>query len=102
MKANRNNRRPGGGKLPKPLAQLQGNLQRLSTQALAVVLDATVEVLRERGVAVRLWNEKGRSIQKFGYIGGRIYALVPQGRQGPEETSHGENGEDTGGGAPGA
>ena len=102
MKANRNNRRPGGGKLAKPLAQLKGNLQRLSTQALAVVLDATVEVLRERGVAVRLWNEKDRSIQKFGYIGGRIYALVPQGRQEPEEVDHGENGESTGGGAPGA
>ena len=102
MKANRNNRRPGGGKPPKPLAQLKGNLQRLSTQALAVVLDATVEVLRERGVAVRLWNEKGRSIQKFGYIGGMIYALVPQGRQEPEEVDHGESGENTGGGAPGA
>lgn len=98
MKANRNNRRPGGGKPPKPLAQLKGNLQRLSTQD----LDRGVEVLRERGVAVRLWNEKGRSIQKFGYIGGRIYALVPQGRQEPEEVDHGESGENTGGGAPGA
>ncbi len=97
----RNNQRPGGRKLPPPLAQLKGNLQRLSTQTIAVILDASAEVLRERGVAIRLWNEKDRNIQKFGYIGGRIYALVPQGRAEPEETGHGENGENTGVGAPG-
>lgn len=100
--AKRNRQRPGGSrKLPPPLAQLKGNLQRLSTQSLAVVLDATVEVLRERGVAVRLWKEEGRTVQKVGYIGGRIYALVPQARAEPEETGHGENGENTGVGAPG-
>lgn len=95
--AKRSNRGPGGRKLPPPLAQLKGNLQRLSTQSLAVVLDASVEVLRERGVAVRLWNEKGREVQKFGYIGGRIYALVPQEEAKPEEADHGESGEDENG-----
>ena len=93
----RNNRGPGGKKLPPPLAQLKGNLQRLSTQSLAVVLDASVEVLRERGVTVRLWNEKGREVQKIGYIGGRVYALVPQADEKPEETDHGESGEDDSG-----
>lgn len=101
MSRKRNNRpRPTGGKLPPVLQQLKHNLQGMSTQSLAVVLDATAAVLRERGAAIRVWNEKDRTVQKFGYIGGRVYALAPQGEPKPEETEHGENGEDTGGRAP--
>lgn len=98
----RSNRRHRGGKLPAPLAQLKGNLQRLSTQSLAVVLDVTAEVLRERGAAIQIWNEQGWIIQKFGYIGGKIYGLAPQRKHKPEDASCGEDGEETGGGAPGA
>ena len=103
MKTKQNKRPyPGGFQASPGKAQAMASLQRLSTPALAALLDTAVAVLRGRGVTVQDWDEKERTVQKFGYIGGRIYALVPQGRQEPEEVDHGESGENTGGGAPGA
>ncbi len=103
MKAKRNKRPyPGGFQASPGKAQAMASLQRLSTPALAALLDTAVAVLRGRGVTVQDWDEKGRTIQRVTCIGGRVFILAPRGRQGPEETRHGESGENTGGGAPGA
>jgi len=103
MKAKRNRRPyPGGFQASPGKGQAMARLQRLSTPALAALLDTAVAVLRGRGVTVQDWDEKGRTVQRVTCIGGKVFILAPRGRQGPEETRHGESGENTGGGAPGA
>ena len=63
MKAKRNRRPyPGGFQASPGKAQAMASLQRLSTPALAALLDTAGAALRGRGGAAQGWGEKGGAV----------------------------------------
>jgi len=55
-------------------------LRQLPTPALVSTINTMVEILLDRGVAIRDWDEKDKVIQKVKMIGGKVYILAPRER----------------------
>ena len=60
-------------------------LETLPTFALVVTMNAINTALRQRGQAIRDWDQRDKVIQKFSVLGGKVYALAPSNR--PSEVS---------------
>lgn len=73
-------------------------LRQLPTSALVSTINTMVEILSDRGVAIRDWDEKDKAVQKVRMIGGKAYILAPREKSHSEEPTHDEDGEcDSGG-----
>ncbi len=66
----------------KPPSEAQASaiseMEALPTFALVATMDAIKDVLLRRGQPIRDWDEKDRAIQKFSFLGGKVYALAPR------------------------
>ena len=68
----------------------------LPTFALVVTMNAINTALRQRGQAIRDWDQRDKVIQKFSVLGGKVYALAPSNR--PSEVSTNGDGDEKPGG----
>ena len=67
-------------------------LETLPTFALVVTMNAINTALRQRGQAIRDWDQRDKVIQKFSVLGGKVYALAPSSR--PSEVSTNGDGDE--------
>lgn len=59
-------------------------------------MNAINTALRQRGQAIRDWDQRDKVIQKFSVLGGKVYALAPSSR--PSEVSTNGDGDEKPGG----
>ena len=71
-------------------------LEDPATFALVVTMNAINTALRQRGQAIRDWDQRDKVIQKFSVLGGKVYALAPSSR--PSEVSTNGDGDEKPGG----
>ncbi|MBS6347211.1 MAG: hypothetical protein KH443_00200 [Oscillospiraceae bacterium] len=71
-------------------------LETLPTFALVITMNAINTALRQRGQAIRDWDQRDKVIQKFSVLGGKVYALAPSSR--PSEVSTNGDGDEKPGG----
>lgn len=50
----------------------------IPTFALIESLNFTIEVLARRGVKIKDWDDKARTVYKFKWLGGKAYILIPK------------------------
>ncbi len=70
----------------------KAGLTKLPTPALVATIDTMIGILRDRGIKIRDWDEKGKVVEKMKCIGGKVFILAPL-ETSETEAAHGENGE---------
>ena len=66
-------------------------LRKLPSEALIKAIDIMIGILRERGVTIRDWDDKSKTVQRLKLICGKPFILAPSEK--PEASTNGENGE---------
>ncbi len=54
-------------------AAARAGLTKLPTMSLVATIDVMIGILRERGIKIRDWDEKGKVVQKMKCIGNEVF-----------------------------
>lgn len=63
---------------PKALKSILEIQESIPTFALIEALNVIIEILAHRGVKIKDWDDKARTVYKFKWLGGKAYVLAPK------------------------
>lgn len=75
-------------------AAAQAGLRDLPIPALVATISIIIDILRERGVEIRDWDDKEKVVHKMSVIGGKVYILAPQKKPKAGAQKNGEFGDE--------
>ena len=94
MKKGKPRKKPPSFRQKMDVAVAQAGLRDLPIPALVATISTIIDILRDRGVEIRDWDDKAKVVYKLSVIGGKVYILAPREKPKAEAQKHGEFGDE--------
>ena len=72
------NKNPQKQKGLNALQKCVANVDKMPTPLLVQSLNSTIKLLAKRGVEIRDWDDRNRTVYKFKWLGGSAFFLAPK------------------------